>query len=131
VVGSGVPGQHLSKEGMMSKRISPTDQHEYEYAKQKGLLENNHNLCDKCFSQKNKEKYSPEIFETGVCGVCGRVADCIDADLIDLYHDFDISDNDIHLYLPRLRDSKIDGDTKESLYAIFEKIKNFLMTKRP
>ncbi|GIU43000.1 hypothetical protein TUM4438_10900 [Shewanella sairae] len=59
----------------------------------------NPNVCDKCQPIKNYF-----LSDTGMCGRCGEVRDCFDAELIAYYQQAGIEDEEfIWLKLPRLR----------------------------
>jgi len=60
----------------------------------------NQNLCEKC---NYRNDISTDVFDTGVCGLCGQIGECVDSDLIDLYRGLGFEDQFIFSKLPRLR----------------------------
>ena len=46
--------------------------------------------------------------DIGRCGACGNIGQVSDPELLDLYAGFDLADDDIQKFLPRLRSSHND-----------------------
>ncbi len=60
----------------------------------------NPNRCEKCNTRKD---ISIDLFDTGMCGLCGQMHECVDPNLIDLYRGLGFKDDFIWSKLSRLR----------------------------
>lgn len=68
----------------------------------------NNNRCEECTTSSIAFNY--EVADTGQCGQCLHIKECIDDDLVSLYRSYSLSDSLIFNYLPRLRCSHIGDD---------------------
>ncbi|WP_415776358.1 hypothetical protein ACMYQ1_10270 [Shewanella oncorhynchi] len=85
----------------------------------------NPNVCDNCIPIGNYF-----LSDKGLCGVCGNVDECFDADLIRFYHSFGIRNRDlIWMNLPKLRGyaHDIHSPTHANLMS-WEQIEDLIVT---
>ena len=61
----------------------------------------NPNRCALCLPGENIPSFT--VAETGYCGACGRLGEVWDLELLEVYRQKGLSDEVIHLRLPRLR----------------------------
>lgn len=84
-------------------------------------LNDNHNRCEECTTSGTAFNY--EVADTGQCGQCLYVKECIDDELLRLYRSHSLSDSLIFYYLPRLRCSHIGDDVPVDDLALRRQIK--------
>lgn len=61
------------------------------------------NICCDCFAVTGHKEPDPLFSETGPCGVCGKVKDVYDLELVGLYVGLGLSPDFVWRELPRLR----------------------------
>lgn len=83
------------------------------------------NICEFCEPAPHKKSF--KVADTGKCAKCGKLAECWDHDLIDMYYALGLNDDLIWSHLPRLRDSVIGEGQAVTLKEIGLKIKPLLM----
>jgi hypothetical protein len=73
----------------------------------------NHNICDQCLPAVDPGSARPrdEVADTGVCGVCLRIAEVFDLQALELYRSHGLSDEQIWRYVPRLRCSFVRNES--------------------
>ena len=81
----------------------------------------NNNRCEECTTSSITFNY--EVADTGQCGQCLYVKECIDDELLSLYRSHSLSDSLIWHYLPRLRCSHIGDDAPVDDLSLRRQIK--------
>ncbi|MDP2566398.1 hypothetical protein [Pseudoalteromonas marina] len=85
----------------------------------------NNNVCELCI--ENKDDFNYQVADTGVCGQCIQMNECMDLDLIGTYRSHNISDSDIWAHLPRLRHAHTEISfhlTDKQINRLIERFKN-------
>ena len=81
----------------------------------------NNNRCEECTTSVNVFNY--EVADTGQCGQCLHVKECIDRELIAMYRANGLTDDLIFRYLPRLRRSHIGSEEAIDELALRRQVK--------
>lgn len=81
----------------------------------------NHNRCEECTTSGAAFNFS--VADTGQCGQCLYVKECIDSELIAMYRANGLTDDLIFRYLPRLRSSHIGSDEPIDELALRRQVK--------
>lgn len=85
----------------------------------------NKNVCGSCID--NTIEFIDIVADTGLCGQCLKLRECMDIDLINTYRSHDISDEDIWEHLPRLRHAHTEisiSFSENQITRLIERFKN-------
>ena len=88
---------------------------------QKTNQSHNHNRCEECTT--NGAEFNFTIADTGQCGQCLYVKECIDSELTAMYRANGLTDDLIFRYLPRLRRSHIGSEEAIDELALRRQVK--------
>ncbi|WP_288987871.1 hypothetical protein [uncultured Pseudoalteromonas sp.] len=81
----------------------------------------NKNRCEACTT--SSVDFNFLVADTGQCGQCLYVNECIDVELLELYRSYSLSDEIIYKYLPRLRCSHIGTEPPIDDLALRKELK--------